>query len=83
MQQAREVFKEVTASTENITEPELKKAYLKLAKKYHPDSPTGDKAKFQQVSDAYERLLQNNEGYTLTEEDLFEMYQKKRKDQDA
>ena len=54
---------------------ELKKIYLRLARKYHPDvAKTGDKITFQQVQQAYERLKAEREGYTLTEEDLQDMY---------
>ncbi|HEY0788888.1 MAG TPA: DnaJ domain-containing protein, partial [Thermoanaerobaculia bacterium] len=40
----------------NATEDEIKKAYRKLARKYHPDVNPGDKAseaKFKELSEAY------------------------------
>ena len=41
------------------TSDEIKKAYRKLARKYHPDVNPGDKAaqeKFQRVQSAYESI---------------------------
>lgn len=35
---------------------EIRAAYLQLAKKYHPDSPTGDTEKFKIIAQAYEAL---------------------------
>ena len=44
----------------NPTEDDIKKAYRKLAMKYHPDKTQGDKKleeKFKVVSEAYQALL--------------------------
>jgi curved DNA-binding protein CbpA len=35
---------------------EIRAAYLSLAKKYHPDAPTGNTEKFKQIAEAYENL---------------------------
>lgn len=58
-------YKESCATLElplNINEAQVKEAYRKLAKKYHPDLNKSDdaKEKFQQINAAYEFLSQEN-----------------------
>jgi curved DNA-binding protein len=40
----------------SASDAEIKKAYRKMAAKFHPDKPTGDEAKFKELSEAYETL---------------------------
>jgi len=49
-------YYEILDVSKLATEKEIKKAYRKLAKKYHPDEQTGDQVKFNQVKEAYEIL---------------------------
>ena len=44
-------------SSKNYDERSLKKAYLKLANRYHPDKPTGDESKFKIITLAYKILV--------------------------
>src|SRR6266446_9816614 len=47
----------------NATEEEIKKAYRKLARQYHPDRNPGDKqaeGRFKEVQDAYDVLSDKN-----------------------
>lgn len=52
-------FYKVLGVSKDVSEAELKKVYRKLARKYHPDSNSGDaaaEAKFKEVSEAYSVL---------------------------
>ena len=56
---AQRDFYEVLGVDKNASQDEIKKAYRKLAKKYHPDVNPGDKtaeAKFKEANEAYEVL---------------------------
>lgn len=60
-----------------LSDADLKRAYFQFAKVFHPDvQETGDKVKFQKLTEAYERLKADKAGYTLTEEDLYDLYKK-------
>ena len=51
-------YYEVLGVSKNATDDELKKAYRKLAKKYHPDANPGD-------NDAAEKFKEASEAYTV------------------
>lgn len=53
-------FYEVLGVSRDASDEEIKKAYRKLAHKYHPDKKDGDEAKFKEVNEAYQTLSDQN-----------------------
>lgn len=56
---AKDYYKMLGVSR-NASDDELKKAYRKLAHKFHPDKKGGDEAKFKEINEAYQ-VLSNKE----------------------
>lgn len=53
-------YYEILGLDKTATDADIKKAYRKLAHKYHPDKGKGDDAKFKEVNEAYQ-VLSNKE----------------------
>jgi molecular chaperone DnaJ len=49
-------YYELLGVSKGATDDEIKKAYRKMAHKYHPDKSGGDEAKFKEVNQAYQVL---------------------------
>ena len=49
-------YYEILGIDKSASKDEVKKAFRKLAAKYHPDKKTGDEAKFKEISEAYATL---------------------------
>src|SRR5438105_9186219 len=46
-------YYDILGVAKTATEDDIKKAFRKLAQKYHPDKKGGDEAKFKEASEAY------------------------------
>ncbi len=49
-------YYDVLGVNKNASKDDIKKAFYKLAAKYHPDKKDGDEAKFKEVNEAYQTL---------------------------
>jgi len=49
-------YYELLGVNKSASKEEIKKAFYKLASKYHPDKKGGDEAKFKEVNEAYQVL---------------------------
>jgi len=53
----------------SMSKKDIKKRYLKLSKKYHPDMKDGSHEKFQELKQAYEILQEYMENYSFSFEE--------------
>ena len=49
-----------------LSKDEVKKKYLKLSKRYHPDMPEGSVKKFQEVKESYDLLNAYMDSYCFS-----------------
>ncbi len=59
-------YYELLGVKRSATKAEIKKAFRKLAAKYHPDKKTGDETKFKEITEAYEVLSDDNNRANMT-----------------
>ena len=68
---------QVLGVSRDATEQEIKSAYRKLSKKYHPDANTNNPnkdlytEKFKQVQNAYDRIMDEKKGRTSTQNSYY------------
>ena len=53
-------YYELLQIEKTASQAEIKKAYRKLAKQYHPDTVEGDESSFKEIVTAYEVLSDEN-----------------------
>ncbi|HFC36167.1 MAG TPA: molecular chaperone DnaJ [Candidatus Moranbacteria bacterium] len=53
-------FYKILGVDKNASDEEIKRAYRKLAHKYHPDKAGGDEEKFKEINEAYQVLSDKN-----------------------
>lgn len=65
MAEQKRDYYEILGLQKGATDAEIKRAYRKLAQKYHPDTGGGDEKKFKEVNEAYQILSdkQKREAY--------------------
>lgn len=68
-------YYDVLGVDKNTSHTEIKKAYRKLAHKYHPDKKGGDEDKFKKVNEAYQTLSDENKRRVY--DSLFFSYEEK------